>query len=190
MPHNTSPTLAGCHTPAPGSPIKPAKTNNGWHRRGDWTAGITSGTIILLARACFKRSCHQASAQTQTNTFGFPAFWVAKRPNHTQKKTHTRTIIQRVPTSAAPVLGRKAAKCGFTSWWRAATVKSFAACDFETGLPDDGAWRLLLTVEKWDHYPQSSRGNFHFHSFQRSFFLENHQKPWGNGLFGKERWLK
>ena len=25
---------------------------------------------------------------------------------------------------------------------------------------------------------QSSRGSFHFHSFQGSFFLKNHQEPW------------
>ena len=28
---------------------------------------------------------------------------------------------------------------------------------------------------------QHARGNFHVHSFQGSFFPENHKKPWGNG---------
>ena len=36
----------------------------------------------------------------------------------------------------------------------------------------------------------SSRGTFHFHCFQGSFFSGNHEKPRGNSRFLKERWLK
>ena len=39
--------------------------------------------------------------------------------------------------------------------------------------------------------PQKSRGTFHFHSFQGSFFLENLRKPRENGSgVWTERWLK
>ena len=60
-----------------------------------------------------------------------------------------------------------------------------------TSLSPPSEWRVQGRMNPgWRLNTQCARGNFHFHSFQASFFLENHQKSWGMAGVYKKRWLK